>query len=102
MRKARIRELLREVIGDESELLSEDTDKITRERIAADLALIAFADIDDITDQSYRSILAGKIKCLELLGKWRSMFTDRTEVEVTGNLELRLKDAIKRLAAAEE
>lgn len=51
---------------------------ITAERILWELSLLAFANVPDYAEVGFR--YADKIRALELLGKYRALFTERYEL----------------------
>lgn len=70
---------------------------VTAERVVEELAAIAFFPLPKCLTS--RRLLPCKLKALELLGKYLKMFVDRQEVEVHGDLSVRLQDALRRVAA---
>jgi phage terminase small subunit len=56
--------------------------KITAEKVLLELAVIAFADLQQLADMGGR--ISDKLKALELIGKHLGMFTEKVENKVTG------------------
>lgn len=56
--------------------------QITAEKVLLELAVIAFADLQQLADMGGR--ISDKLKALELIGKHLGMFTEKVENKVTG------------------
>ena len=68
-------------------------EEITIEKIVQELARIAFKPLPELSDSEFKA----KIRALELLGRWRGMFSERRETDAQDGLETRLKEAMRRL-----